>query len=300
MTEIIKQTPYDYFETKRAIRKLCTQYPFLQTTVIGRTAGGRDMPLIQIGRAEEYVLFTGAFHGSEHITIYLLLKFIEEISDAIKNDTPLAGFNIRRIMTGRGILFAPVVNPDGVEISIHGFPKSGYSLETLRSICKGDHRKWNANQRGVDINHNFDADWVSLHRKERDAGIYGPAKTRFGGYKPESELETQALVKLCRTVRIRHALAFHSQGEVIYWNYGDKIPPRAQKMAEIMASSSGYELDTPESIATGGGFKDWFIKEFGRPGFTIEVGKGENPLPIADYEAVYNRLREMLILSIAM
>lgn len=300
MTEIIKQTPYDYFETKRAIRKLCTQYPFLQTTVIGRTAGGRDIPLIQIGRAEEYVLFTAAFHGSEHITTFLLLKFIEEICDAIKNDAPLAGFNIRRIMTGRGILFAPVVNPDGVEISIHGFPKSGYSVESLRSICKGDHRKWNANQRGVDINHNFDADWVSLHRKERDAGIYGPAMTRFGGYKPESELETQALTRLCRTVRIRHALAFHSQGEVIYWNYGQKIPPRAQKMAEIMSSSSGYELDTPEGLALGGGFKDWFIKEFCRPAFTIEVGKGENPLPLTDYEAVYNRLREMMILSIAM
>lgn len=300
MTEIIKTKAYDYFETKRAIRKLGAEYPFLQTSVIGHTAGGRDIPLIQIGRAEEYVLFTAAFHGSEYITTFLLFKFIEEISDAIKNDTPLAGFNMRRIMTGRGILFVPVVNPDGVEISIHGFPQGGYSAAALRQICKGDHRKWNANLRGVDINHNFDADWASLHRRERDAGIYGPAMTRFGGYKPESELETQALVRLCRTLRIRHALAFHSQGEVIYWNYGNKIPPRAQKMAEIMSSSSGYELDTPEGLASGGGFKDWFIKEFSRPGFTIEVGKGENPLPESDFQAVYNRLREMLILCIAM
>ena len=35
------------------------------------------------------------------------------------------------------------------------------------------------------------------------------------------------------------------------------------------------------------GYKDWFIKVFRRPGFTIEAGSGENPLPIGQFEEIY-------------
>ena len=150
--------------------------------------------------------------------------------------------------------------------------------------------------RGVDINHNFNADWENLRNKERALGIYGASPTRFGGTKPESEPETVAVANLCRDTKIRHAVALHSQGEVIYWTFGEKVPPRAQRMAEIMATSSGYALDVPISIAEGGGFKDWFISEFKRPAFTIELGKGKNPLPIEDANEIYRRVREMLVL----
>ena len=67
-----------------------------------------------------------------------------------------------------------------------------------------------------------------------------------------------------------------------------------------MATSSGYALDVPSLIATGGGFKDWFIKEFNRPAFTIEFGLGENPLPITEFEKIYKITKEMLILCAIM
>ena len=63
-----------------------------------------------------------------------------------------------------------------------------------------------------------------------------------------------------------------------------------------MATASGYALDVPTGIASGGGFKDWFITEFCRPGFTVELGKGKNPLPITDAEEIYRRTEEMLML----
>ena len=71
-------------------------------------------------------------------------------------------------------------------------------------------------------------------------------------------------------------------------------------MAEIMAATSGYALDVPMGLAFGGGFKDWFIKEFMRPGFTIEVGRGANPLPIEDAHEIYAKLREMLTITAIM
>ena len=71
-------------------------------------------------------------------------------------------------------------------------------------------------------------------------------------------------------------------------------------MAEIMSASSGYALEEPEGLAVGGGFKDWFIKEFDRPAFTVEVGRGENPLPLEDYAKIYKQIRELLMLSAIM
>ena len=95
-------------------------------------------------------------------------------------------------------------------------------------------------------------------------------------------------------------MALHSQGEVIYWDYGTKTPAKSRKMAEILATSSGYALDVPISIATGGGFKDWFIDKFRRPGFTVEVGVGKNPLPPETAEGIYRQIKEMLSLYIIM
>ena len=296
MEKIVKSREYDFFERTKLINMLCQKYPFIKRTVIGKSCGGRDIHLLKIGAASEYSLITAAFHGSERITSTILLMFIEELCEAMAQDGFIAGFKANRALKGRGVIFVPMVNPDGCEISLLGAKACGQAKEKISKLCNRDFEHWNANLRGVDINHNFNADWEKLREKERQEGIYGPASTRFGGYKPESEPETIALTGLCRKIKIRHVVALHSQGEVIYWDFGDKQPPRSRKMAEIMATTSGYALDVPSGLAEGGGFKDWFIEEMGKPGFTIELGKGENPLPSEDAEKIYARVKEMLTL----
>ncbi len=300
MDSIIKNTEYDYSELRNAINELCGEYPFLQSGILGRSCAGRNIPYLKIGRAEEYVLFVATVHGSEHITTNILLMFLEELCRALKSGGYIEGLNAKKAMQGRAVIIVPCVNPDGAEISIHGAAAAGNMAPKIEKLCKGDFTHWNANLRGVDINHNFDAGWQVLSNREKQAGIYGPAMSRFGGFSAMSEPETLALSELCNTYVIRHVVALHSQGEVIYWNYGSKPIPRAQKMAEIMATSSGYALDVPTGLALGGGFKDWFIKTYSRPGFTIEVGKGVNPLPISDACEIYLKIREMLMLSAIM
>ena len=66
-------------------------------------------------------------------------------------------------------------------------------------------------------------------------------------------------------------------------------------IAQVLASSSGYTLARPTGTASHGGLKDWFIEEFHRPGFTIEIGRGKNPLPITELEPIYAHLIEMLL-----
>jgi len=39
---------------------------------------------------------------------------------------------------------------------------------------------------------------------------------------------------------------------------------------------------------------------FNSPAFTIEIGNGKNPLPISDLEGIYERLKQMLLISIVM
>ena len=296
MERIVNSREYNYMGRQRAIESLCEKYGFIKKITIGRSCMGKSITALKIGTASQYALITAAFHGSERITSNVLLMFIEELSEAIENNGYISGINVRRALKGRGIIFVPCVNPDGCDISLLGSLGCADKAESLAKICKYDFEHWNANARGVDINHNFNAGWQELRERERSEGIYGPAPTRFGGYKPESEPETLCLTELCRKIQIRHVTALHSQGEVIYWSFGKKQPPRSRKMAEIMATASGYALDVPSPIATGGGFKDWFIEQFDRPGFTVEIGKGKNPLPAETAESIYKQLREMLIL----
>lgn len=300
MENIVLCKEYDYYSRKKAIDSLAQRYRFIRMSIIGKSCGGKGIPVLKIGSGDSYALIVAGVHGSERITSTVLLMYIEKLCEAIKNDGYLCDIRVNKALRGRGVIFVPCLNPDGCDISLLGKKACGEFAEKAEAWCRGDFSHWNANLRGVDINHNFDAGWQELHKKERELGIIGPAPTRFGGHKPHSEPETLALVELCKRQNIRHCMALHSQGEVIYWDYGRKTPAKSRKMAEILASSSGYALDVPITIATGGGFKDWFINEFYRPGFTVEIGSGENPLPIEQSEYIFHQIKEMLTLYIIM
>lgn len=282
------------------INKICEGYSFLTHGILSKSLCSRNIDYIQIGNPNKMVLYAGAFHGMEWLTSLLILHFCRNFCDSIKNNIPISDINISRFLKETGLILVPCVNPDGVEISLHG-AKSAHAYEELvKKSSNGNTNDWQANARGVDINHNFNADWDKLHIIEQKAGIIGPAKTRYGGINPESEPETKALVDLCTNHNIVSAFAFHSQGEEIYWNYGPNTPPKSKLMAKILSVSSGYTVSQPEGLAIGGGFKDWFIQKLKRPGFTIEIGYGKNPLPLSNLEKIYNQLEESMVLGIVM
>ena len=296
MDKIFIEKEYEYISRQKGIDALCKKYPFIKRMFVGKSCLGKEITGLKIGNGAEYNLIAAAFHGSERLTALVCLMFIEQLCFALKENVKFCGVSPQNLLRRRGVIFVPCVNPDGCDISLLGETACGDDCKKLYNLCKGDFSHWNANARGVDINHNFDADWENLHKKEQSAGIFGPAPTRYGGPFPHSEPETAALVELCRKNYIRQATALHSQGEVIYWKFGASTPYKSKPLAEIMATSSGYSLDVPESLATGGGFKDWFIKEFRRPAFTVELGRGKNPLPITDASEILEKVKEMLLL----
>ena len=297
MSDIVRGVEQDSTVVRDEIYRLVGLYPFLRLEKVGKTHLGKELLALRLGKREKYVLYAAAFHGRERISAGVCLRFVERLCRALMTGRDLAGVPVRQALRDRGLLALPLVNPDGVDIALHGEKAAGGQAR-IRRLCGGHFDLWNANARGVDINHNFDAGWEILRRDEEAAGIFGPGPTRYGGPHPESEAETAALCGLCRRWPVAHVVALHTQGEVIYWQYGERTPPHAFRMAQVLSAASGYALDEPTGLASHGGFKDWFIDAYGRPGFTVELGKGTNPLPATDLDGIYRRVEEMLTLAL--
>lgn len=273
---------YDYEMLTNEIDRLTDQFPFIEKSIAGKSVQGRDLYVLRLGHGKREVFYNGTHHALEWITTALLMRFVEEYAESYMRGTRLAGYNMRTLFQCASIYIMPMVNPDGVDMVMTGFKA---------------YDNWQANARGVDLNHNYDSSWEKCKGMEQDYGIYGPGPTRYGGKKPESEPEVIAVTNFVRNHNIMRLLAFHSQGEEIYWDFEGMQPPESYEIGKYLAAVSGYTLSQPEGIACGGGCKDWFIKEFGRPGYTIEVGCGENPLPICQFDTIYNNLLELFIIS---
>lgn len=293
---IVKPVRFDYEAQIDIIEKLCTEYPFISPRVLSRTCLGRSIFALDIGSKSNKVLLTAGFHGCEWIGCLAVLQFTERLAYGIKNNRLLCGVEVKRAFSNLGITVVPCVNPDGTEIAVNG-PDGAKSLKKfVETIAGKETSTYKANAKGVDINHNFNAGWQTLRQIEIENGITGPSSLRYGGEYPESEAETKAIANLCRKEPFRQVMAVHSQGEELYWQYGDNTPTQAEMMAKILADSCSYSLVNNAGLASHGGFKDWFIEEFGRPGFTLEIGKGENPLPLSDFVKIYARIEEAFLI----
>jgi len=297
MPTIVPIAPFDYETCCSAIDGLRHKYPFLTCRVIGRSHVGRAIFALSVGQAQGPVLLAAGFHGTEWITTIVLLRFLERVCESLQSRAELCHIQIAGALEGRALLAVPCVNPDGIQIALHGAEAAGVYRAFVSRLSGDMCGNWNANARGVDINHNFGAGWQTLRQLEQEAGITGPAPGRYGGPSPESEPETKALTRLTRLRQPRHVLAIHSQGEEIFWQYGGHVPEGTEKLARIFAAASGYELVKNEGLASHGGFKDWFIEKTGRPGFTVEFGKGKNPLPLEAFPDMYSKLEYLLALA---
>ena len=103
----------------------------------------------------------------------------------------------------------------------------------------------------------------------------------------EAKLTPEAVYAFTRSHDFRLILAYHTQGEVIYWKYLDYEPARSYEIAQYFGRVSGYTVEETPAQSGYAGYKDWFIQEYDRPGYTIEAGMGENPLPMSDFAGIY-------------
>lgn len=290
---------YTYDVLARDIQGLKARYPFLEVGSAGNSVLGRSLYYIRLGTGPNEVFYNGAHHALEWITTPLLMKFTEDFLKAYtEGRTFPGGFDPKEIWNKSSIYMIPMVNPDGVDLVLNGLqPENPYYQDLIR-WNKGStdfSTVWEANNRGVDLNHNYNAAWQLSKDAEAEYGVTGPGPTRYSGPAPESEPETESVVSFTKSHNFRLVMAYHSQGQVIYWNFMNMAPPEGRIIGERLSELSGYTLDQTTGIASYAGYKDWFIQDYRRPGYTIEVGLGKNPLPISQFDKIYSDNLGMLM-----
>lgn len=282
--------------------QLLQRYPFLNLEVIGTSVLGKPIYSIRLGRGKKNVFYSASIHANEWITSIVLMKFIEDYCNAYVEKTNLYNKYIPDLFNSTSIYIAPMINPDGVNLVTNILPTNSYEYQQALNISNNFPdipfpNGWKANINGVDLNLQFPAGWEQAKEIKYSQGFNKPSPRDFVGYGPLTEPESLAIYNFTLRHNFSLILAYHSQGEVIYWQFQDYIPPMSLEIGEQLANSSGYSLEETPYNSSFAGYKDWFIQNYNRPGYTIEVGLGENPLPISQFDKIYNDNIGILILG---
>ncbi len=274
---------YDYNIMINDIEKLLAAYPFLQNTSIGNSVLERPIPEILIGKGSKRIHYNGSFHANEWITTPIIMTFLNDYLLSLTNQTTIRGLSTWPLYEQTTLSIVPMVNPDGVNLVLNGPPDNEAIKNKLITWNNDstDFSGWKANINGVDLNDQFPAKW----ELESARNPQSPGPRDYGGEAPLTQPEAIAMADLTRKSNFAWVLAFHTQGKVIYWGFENLEPPESQTMVEEFSRVSGYEpVKSANSYA---GYKDWFIQDWRRPGFTVELGSGTNPLPISQFDEIY-------------
>ena len=237
-------------------------------------------------------MYSGAWHANEWITTPLLLKFVEEYAQALMAGGEIGGVNAGDLAAKATIYTVPMVNPDGVDLVTGAIRLGQEAYEHAAKIAAGFPSipypdGWKANLNGVDLNLQFPAGWLRAREIKFLQGFNRPAPRDYVGRAPLTQREARAMADYTAYIDPDLVLAYHTQGKEIYWSFMDYPVPGARELGEKFAQVSGYALAEPAPNSSFAGYKDWFIKEFRRPGYTIEAGSGTNPLPIEQFDEIY-------------
>ena len=293
---------YSYDILTMNIQALSIIYPFLRTGTIGNSETCRKLYYIRIGTGAKEVFYNAAFHANEWITTPVLMKFTENFARAYAENTSIYGVNDRRLARDVSIYIVPMVNPDGVDL-VTGVIGPGSALYAQAARIASSFPAipfpggWKANIQGTDLNLQFPAGWENAKEIKYAQGFTRPAPRDYVGPYALSAAESQAVYHFTLEHHFSLIMAYHSQGRIIYWKFLDYEPPRSYEIGRRLSDSSGYVLDETPYASGFAGYKDWFIQENNKPGYTIEVGLGVSPLPIAQFDTIYKENEGMLILA---
>ncbi|RYG73559.1 LysM peptidoglycan-binding domain-containing protein [Lentibacillus lipolyticus] len=287
---------YTFAKMVRDIQLLTTVYPFIKHQSIGSSVMGKNLTELQIGSGQKQVHLNGSFHANEWITTPVIMRFINEYARALTNKMPIRGLQMLPYIRETNLSVVPMVNPDGVDLVLNGASAAGTYREEVLALNNQnpDFSNWKANIVGVDLNNNYPAKWEVEAERKPDS----PQPRDYPGPHPLSEPEAIAMADLAKVRDFLRVNAFHTQGEVIYWGYEGLEPPEAQTIVNEYSRVSGYR--TARYIDSYAGYKDWFIKEFRRPGYTVELGTGVNPLPFHQFEEIYQETLGIMLANLYM
>ena len=256
----------------------------------GKTLLGRDIPAFKVGDGKKYAMYVGAHHALEYPTENILYAMLYDLT---KNPEAKDFYGMNRDILLQKFTFflIPALNLDGIAL-VMGEALGNVLYDRQLRMSGGDFSCWQANARGVDLNHNYDAGFFEYKAIERERGIV-PGPSLYSGEYPESEPESSAVANFYRALAPKLVVSLHSQGEEIFYSPKNA---KTKRFAERFAKYSGYLVKTPEGTAAYGGLSD-YTGALGTPSLTLEIGRGKNPIKISHLGEIYSRIRRPLLLA---
>lgn len=287
---------------KKDLDALIFKYPFLKLYTIGYSVLDNPIYSVRLGFGSKQVCYLASTHANEYITTTLLMKFLENMCIAYYQNSSISGYNVKNLLNSTTIYLIPLVNPDGVDLLNGNISSTSNSYIYARYIASKYPdipfpNGWKANIKGVDLNLQFPAGWENAKKIKFAQGYTSPAPRDFVGFGPLTEPEALAVYDFTLAHNFRLILTYHTQGKEIYWQFQDYAPKEAYSIGQKFARVSGYTLANVPYESSFAGYKDWFLQQYRRPGHTIEAGLGENPLPLSQFNQIYNDNIGILILG---
>ncbi len=237
---------------------------------IGQSLEGRTIYALKISdnpfldEGEPAILFLGCHHAREWISVEIPYLFGKHLVESYAGDG-----GIRSLVDRSEIWIVPLVNPDGLEYSIHTY------------------RYWRKNRRanpdgsfGIDLNRNYGYQWG--YDNEGSSPV--PSSYLYRGPEPFSEPETVAVRDLVLGHGFGGLISFHSYSQIILypWGYIDEPTSRNEELESVAREMSGHMESVRGTVyrygraadglyLTNGDTADWSFGAAGILSYTIEL-----------------------------
>ena len=292
---------YTYDILKNDLLFLNYEYPYFKINNIGKSTLGENIIYIKLGKGNKKLFINSSHHANEWMTSLVTMMFIEKYLKLYNKKENYKGYDINELWEKVSVYIVPMVNPDGVNLCLKN--KKIINEKVYKEIWQEYENKledWKANIRGVDLNLNYPAGWQQAVINKRKKGIDKPGPRDYPGPNPVSEIETKNMINFTKLYNFDMTVSLHSQGQEIYYNYLNYKIDKAYEIGKKLEKISGYLLTNPDYNSSFAGYKDWFIENFKKPGYTIEIGKGEDgkSLPLEKAEEIYEEIEEIFFIAI--
>lgn len=262
---------HSYAELERELLALQDSYSHIARVIdLGDSLEGRNIYALKISdnvyldEQEAELFFVGCHHAREWISVevpFLLGKYLVENYET--------NSQVKDLVDQCEIWIVPLLNPDGLEYSIHFY------------------RYWRKNRRdngdgsfGVDPNRNYSYNWGL----DNEGSSPFPSSAVYRGTSAFSEPETQIIRDLFAERNFQAVISYHSYSQVILYPWGYTNQPAAEDqlldqiaadMSGLMQSVNGNSYEYGQAGAdlylTNGGMIDWTFGTYNIPSYTLEL-----------------------------
>lgn len=275
---------------------------------IGKSVDGREIYACTVGNphAPKKIMITGGIHGREYLSSLVVMKQIEYYL-ANYDTGSYDGMTYAKMFEQVAFCVLPMINPDGVMLALCGI--ESVQTPTVRETLEGIYAdnmsdgltsaanindyfvyNWKSNANGVDLNRNFAlSNWDEVR-----TGILLPCFRNYKGPSAASEPETKAVSAYVTSLgEIEGMLAFHTAGQVVYWDCGMTGGVRQETfdLAKAVCDHTGFKFIYDTHLDAS--LNDWMTLELGVPTVTVELANVIYPMPVSELEDAWEQTKEL-------